>query len=212
MPPRMAFSKTIPQMRRREKDVTRRSGWWDVENDEPRVQPGDMLIAIEKGMGLQRGDTQTVICPIEVVSIRREPLSAIDDEDLVREGFPGMSREDFFIRFGGSPGDVITRIEFTYSLSPRNHVEFKIGRKDMDALFRDALSGFVKKRPPRWIQAWADDHDAMRVQDWVVTHLRHNWMTGIGAIEASEQMLVESLSNGNLNDDYPWRRDGAVQA
>lgn len=79
-----------------------------------------------------------------------------------------------------------------------------VGRGHADALFRDALSGFVTEPPPPWAQAWAerigDGSGADRLQGWVCSHLRRAWMTGIGAIEAAEQMIEESMSNGNLSD------------
>jgi len=54
-----------------------------------------------------------------VVSVRREPLDQITDDDLAREGFPGMSRAEFMHRFfveaqGIRPCDPVTRIEWTY--------------------------------------------------------------------------------------------------
>jgi len=118
MSKRMAFSKTIPQMRGRTKTVTRRFGWWDGDTDEPRVQPGDIVLAIEKGMGLAKGERQKVLHPIEIISIRREPLGIIDAADILREGFPGMSPDEFFRVLGGKPSDVVTRIEFRHLDTP----------------------------------------------------------------------------------------------
>lgn len=86
MPKRMAFSKTIPQMRNRTKTVTRRFGWWDSRTGQPRVTPGEIVTAVEKGMGLRKGEHQKVLHRIRIVSIRREPLGAIDAADLAREG------------------------------------------------------------------------------------------------------------------------------
>ncbi len=201
MPPRMAFTMTVEQVRAQTKDVTRRRGWWNEEKDEPRVPPGGVIIAIEKGMGLPRGSKQVVICPIEVVSVRREPLSALTPDDVVREGFPDMSVPEFLSMFGGRIDELVTRIEFSYRLSDCSSIMLKVGRKKMDALFRDALSGFVTKKPPRWARAWAEGKDADRVHDWTARHLRHLWMTGIGAIESAEHMLSAALENGNLNDE-----------
>lgn len=107
MPRRMAFSKTIPQMRARTKDVTRRLGWADIE-------VGDVIIAIEKGQGLKKGECQVAIGRIRIVDVRIERLDAITPEDVEREGFPGMSPADF-VRMFGKPGDsIVSRIEFIH--------------------------------------------------------------------------------------------------
>ncbi len=76
------------------------------------------MLAIEKGMGLAKGERQKVLHPIEIVSIRREALGLIDASDLAREGFPGMSPGDFFRLFGGKPTDTVTRIEFRHLDNP----------------------------------------------------------------------------------------------
>lgn len=87
---------------------------------------------------------------------------------------------------------------------PSDRIVDLIGRERTDALFRDALAGFVTEAPPRWAQAWAnrvgDGASADRLQEWVVMHLRSLWMTGIGAIEAAEHMLVVAYENANLHE------------
>jgi hypothetical protein len=111
---RMAFSMTIPQMERRTKTVTRREGWWDEETDEPRVDPGEHVLAIQKGMGLKKGEPQVAIHEIEVVQISRERLDTITREDCAAEGFPAFEPSDF-IAFFGKPGQtIVTRIEFVH--------------------------------------------------------------------------------------------------
>lgn len=51
-----------------------------------------------------------------VVSVRREPLSAITRRDVAREGFPGLSPRGFMQLFSGErkpdPSIMVTRIEF----------------------------------------------------------------------------------------------------
>lgn len=115
MPRRMSFSKTLPQMRARTKDVTRRWGW-------ESLKPGDIVTAIEKGMGLKKGERQVVIGDIEVQYVRRERLDAIDARDVEREGFPGETPADFMARFSGNPSDVVTRIEFRHII-PCEHCD-----------------------------------------------------------------------------------------
>lgn len=112
MPRRMAFSKTIPQMYARTKDVTRRrlnpGKGWDL------LRPGDRITAIEKGMGLKKGERQTVIGEIEVVSVRREALCEVTHDDVAREGFPGQGADWFLRKFGGAREQLVLRIEFRH--------------------------------------------------------------------------------------------------
>lgn len=88
MPRNMSFALTTEQMRRKEKDVTRRFAWWTLKL-------GTQIWAVEKAMGLKRGEKVKRIGLIEVVNIRFEPLNAITHEDCRREGFPDLSPEDF---------------------------------------------------------------------------------------------------------------------
>jgi len=83
----MSFSKTTEQMRTRKKWVTRRYGWWDLEI-------GDRLQAVEKGMGLKKGEKVKKICVIEVVNQYRDDLRNLDQEDCVAEGFPDKSVDE----------------------------------------------------------------------------------------------------------------------
>lgn len=116
MPRSISFSMTTPQFIDGSKDVTRRMGWLDAK-------AGDVLNAVEKAMGLKKGETVKVLGQIRLVDVRRERLDRIA-EDLVygrrevdREGFPGMGINEFvtfFIRGhkGCKPDSVVTRIEF----------------------------------------------------------------------------------------------------
>jgi hypothetical protein len=84
----MSFSMTKEQFIDGSKDVTRRVGWWFLK-------PGDRVMAVEKAMGLQKGEKIKSLGLIEIVSTRAEPLNHITDEDCVREGFPHFSPLDF---------------------------------------------------------------------------------------------------------------------
>jgi hypothetical protein len=126
----MSFALTTRQVQLRQKSVTRRLGWIGLG-------PGTMLQPVEKCQGLKKGERMVTIGgPIRVVTVRREPLSAITQEDCVREGFPTMSPGDFIRMFGAThrvrelrgeppkwimrrpgPEDLVTRIEFEYELS-----------------------------------------------------------------------------------------------
>lgn len=113
MPRNMSFSLTTPQIQARTKTVTRRKGW-------RFLQPGDVLNACEKCMGLKPGEKVRKLCQIQVISVQREPLRRIYlyPDDVTKEGFPGMSPTAFVAMFmqhmGGSDTQDVTRIEFTY--------------------------------------------------------------------------------------------------
>lgn len=90
MPRRMSVSMTLDAVRARTKIVTRRrvDTWRDL-------QPGDRLTLIEKGMGRPRGAKQVVVCEVEVVDVRVEPLYAITEDEVIAEGFPNMTPGEF---------------------------------------------------------------------------------------------------------------------
>ena len=110
VPRNISFALTTPQFLDGSKDVTRRIGW-------QHLQGGEILWAVNKSMGLRAGEKQIRFGQIEVLSARREALSAITKEDVAREGFPGRSTR-WFIEFfckghkGCTPHTVVTRIEF----------------------------------------------------------------------------------------------------
>jgi hypothetical protein len=108
----MSFMLTTQQILAGTKDVTRRLGWWTLK-------PGDQLNAVEKGMGLKRGQKVVRLRRIEVTSVRHERLDAITPEDVVREGFPEMTTSQFVEMFcrthqGCTPATIVNRIEFKY--------------------------------------------------------------------------------------------------
>ena len=84
----ISFALTKRQFIARTKTVTRRLGWWDLV-------PGDRLMGVEKAMGLKPGEKIVRLGLIEVVSARPEPLESITPEDVVLEGFPEMTPEQF---------------------------------------------------------------------------------------------------------------------
>lgn len=106
---RMSFSLTEPQFLDGTKDVTRRLGW-------ATLRAGDEIVAVRKCMGLRKGERQTVLGRIHVVSVRAERLDAVTPEDVRREGFPDLTPAefvDFFCRSSRcSVNVVVTRIEF----------------------------------------------------------------------------------------------------
>ena len=108
----ISFALTTAQVRARQKTVTRRLGWL-------KAKPGDLLQPVVKGMGLKKGQTvERIGGPIRLVAVRRELLRAIDSDDVVREGFPSMTPDEFVAMFcdhnGCTPDTEIARIEFEY--------------------------------------------------------------------------------------------------
>jgi len=108
----ISFALTTQQVRDRQKTVTRRLGW-------KNLQPGTLLQPVVKGMGLKKGETvEKIGGPIRVVSVRREPLGIIHSYDVEREGFVALTGSEFVDMFckhnGCRPMDEVTRIEFEY--------------------------------------------------------------------------------------------------
>jgi hypothetical protein len=107
----MSFAMTTTQMYAGTKDVTRRFGWLFLK-------PGDHVMAVEKAMGLKKGETIQRIHPIKIISTRLEPLNAITQEDVIREGFPLWTPEVFIKMLVGhykvDPTEEVNRIEFEH--------------------------------------------------------------------------------------------------
>ena len=107
----ISFALTTPQFLNGSKTVTRRLGW-------ANLRPGTHLMAVEKGQGIPKGGHVVRLGEIEVVSVRREFLFAIDDDpaDCAREGFPAFTPVEFVAFFCKhnrcDVNTVVTRIEF----------------------------------------------------------------------------------------------------
>jgi hypothetical protein len=109
---RMSFALTTEAVLARQKTVTRRMGW-------NFLKPGDRIQPVKKCMGLKKGEKQEVFpLLIEVTGFRKEPLNAIDQADVIREGFPDWSPQEFveFLcqKHGIKPDTILSRIEFKY--------------------------------------------------------------------------------------------------
>lgn len=111
MPRNMSFAMTTPQMKDRTKTVTRRFGWWNLK-------PGDILCAVEKGMGLKKGEKINRLGYIRVISTRAEKLCDITQADCIKEGFPdyspGMFMDMLQDHYGCEIYDICNRIEFEH--------------------------------------------------------------------------------------------------
>ena len=113
MPRNMSFALTKDQFRNRTKTVTRRLGW-------KFLKPGDTVMGCEKCMGLKPGEKINRLGLIKIEKVSLEKLNEITKSDVIKEGFPGMSCDDFVKMFLNhmKPNNgvltYITRIEFSY--------------------------------------------------------------------------------------------------
>ncbi|MHC5537550.1 ASCH domain-containing protein [Singulisphaera rosea] len=111
----ISFPLTSDEFRARTKTVSRRLGW-------STLRPGDILKVVARPEGSKKGERGEDLGLIRVVSVRREPLNAIDEADCRREGFPKLSPSEFVSKFcelgrssGVHPEMIVTRIEFEYA-------------------------------------------------------------------------------------------------
>ena len=110
---RMSFALTTDQILNQTKTVTRRKGWLFLREF-------DSVRPVEKCMGLKKGEKQKVIGEdvLLIKSVSREPINAITQEDVVKEGFPGWTTDQFIELYCKAnkckPTDLCTRIEFYY--------------------------------------------------------------------------------------------------
>jgi hypothetical protein len=116
VPRNISFSMTTPQFLDGSKDVTRRMGWLNAK-------AGDVLQAVEKAMGLKKGEKAKALGLIRLVDVRRERLDQMivnqdyGADEARREGFPDWNGGRFVSFFcqghkGCVPGSIVTRIEF----------------------------------------------------------------------------------------------------
>jgi hypothetical protein len=107
----MSFAMTTDQIKMRTKTVTRRFGWWFLK-------PGDEVRGVEKAMGLKKGEKIKPLAMVRIISTRAEPLDAITQDDVIKEGFPTWTPEQFVQmlvdHYGVSASSMVNRIEFEY--------------------------------------------------------------------------------------------------
>jgi hypothetical protein len=107
----MSFALTTKQFMAGTKTVTRRNGW-------ANAKPGERVCAVEKGMGLRKGERIQRLGIIEFVDVRREPLNLVDQEDVIKEGFPDWTPPEFIDMYckhnKRTPESIITRLEYQY--------------------------------------------------------------------------------------------------
>lgn len=120
----MSVAYTEPAVVQQIKTATRRKGWWLNKNGQRLLLPGDQLTLCRKVMGRKAGEPLVRIVDVEIIDVRREPLSALLDPiygpaEVALEGFPGMPPEEFIDRFFIQAqkmhiDDEITRIQWEY--------------------------------------------------------------------------------------------------
>jgi hypothetical protein len=113
----ISFFLTQRQFRERTKTVTRRLGW-------KTVKPGDILVAVEKGQGLKKGEKVVILGRIRVTDAEQERLDRMTwlprygEDECRREGFPDMTPAEFVEMFCHhnkcEPSGSVTRIAFEY--------------------------------------------------------------------------------------------------
>jgi hypothetical protein len=111
----MSVALTSAAVRERRKTVTRRLGW-------AFLKTGERLTWCEKVQGRKRRDGTVEplvrIAEVEVVSVRREPLSSIGPGETALEGFPDMTGGAFVEFFCNAmrcePDTLVTRVEWRY--------------------------------------------------------------------------------------------------
>lgn len=113
----MSFAFTAKQYLDGTKTVTRRIGW-------DFLKTGDVCNGVLKSRGLKKGEHVKVLGRHRIVSIYPERLNSITLDDVVNEGFPNFSREDFIQFFCAMnkcrPETFVNRIEF--ERIPDSHV------------------------------------------------------------------------------------------
>jgi hypothetical protein len=107
----MSVALTEEAVRARTKTVTRRLGW-------RYLRPGERVCLCRKVMGRGPGEPLVRIAVVEIVDVRVEPLSAVTDDDVAREGFAGRSAgwfvEFFTTHMRATPDTAVTRIQWRY--------------------------------------------------------------------------------------------------
>ncbi len=117
MPRNMSFAMTTEQFKNQSKTVTRRFGW-------AFLKPGDVVCGVEKAMGLKSGEKIKKLGLIEIVSVRTEALNQITQSDVIKEGFPDWTPDQFIDMLTNhynnvAPTSLVNRIEYKYLKTER---------------------------------------------------------------------------------------------
>ncbi|MEH6474438.1 MAG: hypothetical protein V7727_02060 [Sneathiella sp.] len=111
MPRNMSFMMTVDQFKNRSKTVTRRFGW-------EFLKPGDIVCGVAKAMGLKKGEKINRLGYIKILNVRTERLHDITQDDVIKEGFPHWTPEDFIdlltSHYTVTDDSIVRRIEFEH--------------------------------------------------------------------------------------------------
>jgi hypothetical protein len=83
------------------------------------ARPGQRVTLCRKVMGRRRGEPLVRIVDVEILDVRRERLDTITPDEVIAEGFPGLTPAQF-VRFfcdshkGCTPASEVTRIQWRY--------------------------------------------------------------------------------------------------
>lgn len=131
MPRLMSVMLTEDAVRDQTKTETRRTGW-------SHLRAGEHLTLVRKAMGLRKGEKVVRICTVRVLSVGRQRLDAITDQDVAAEGFgpdrttrhPWLAGQpwnatprEWFLAFfahhmGCGPDETVTVIKWEYLPAP----------------------------------------------------------------------------------------------
>lgn len=108
----MSFALTKDRILNKTKTVTRRLGW-------KFLKLGDLIQPVEQCMGLKKGEkVKKIGVPIRILGCARIPLNSIEQEDVIKEGYPALRATAFVVMFCRkmkcNANDYITRIMFEY--------------------------------------------------------------------------------------------------
>jgi len=108
----ISAAQTKQQIIAETKTVTRRLGWLNLK-------VGELLQVVEKAQGLKKGEKMKRLKVIRVTEVHREPLNAITQAEVIAEGFPGMTSDEFIAFFckghkGCTLTTEVTVIHFEY--------------------------------------------------------------------------------------------------
>lgn len=144
----MSFMATTEQILNQTKTVTRRVGW-------KNLKPGEMIQPVYKSQGLKKGETVKKLGnPVRVIRVERIPLDVIDDCDLIFEGFPDLTHDEFIEMFmkmnkGCDRNSIVTRIEFEYIPSVEDFAKLILSHTDNES--NDRPYWFIAKRTPEGV-------------------------------------------------------------
>lgn len=137
----MSFALTTEQIKNHTKTVTRRLGW-------ANLKPGERFLAVEKCMGLKKGEKHKVLAELECVSNRPEcigdmnavPFSYGENETKL-EGFPEMTGAEFVEMFS-------RKMKINPVVGWVNRIEFKYvgAERDRDREFAEAFNIWARTR------------------------------------------------------------------